>query len=101
MTREADKRSAEQVGWSLDLAALVSDVRAERVESLPADNVFSLALVLLASRFDEDELAQLLAVPEEVLDGAARYLHAQVQRELVVLALKEMGKKPKERKGNT
>ena len=91
----SDEDRAAQLALALDLASLVADVRAERVETLPEDSRFALALVLL-SRFDEGELAELLAVPEEIAEGAGRHLSAEAQRELTLCFLKDLGK----RKGN-
>jgi hypothetical protein len=89
MSGPDDEADARELSWCLDLASLVSDVRHDRPESLPRDSRFALALVLLASRFDEDELAELLAVPEEIVEGAARHLHSEVRHELIVRNLRD------------
>src|SRR5580658_1723643 len=97
---QEDAKSAAQLGIALDLAGLVSDVRAERVEHLPQNSVFLLALVVLASRFDETELAELLSVPDEVVEGAARHTHSQVRGELILRNLNDVIDKARNTKEN-
>jgi hypothetical protein len=84
----------------LDLAALVADVRADRVESLPRDSVFALALVVLACVLAQDELVERLAVPEDILEGAGRHLHAEVRCDLAARALKDLVNETKNTKEN-
>ena len=48
---------------------------------------------LSVNRFGEDDLVARLAMPEEIIEGAGRCVHAEVNNALILVALKEMGNK--------
>jgi len=97
MTREADRKSASQVAWTLDLMSLVSDARADRAQSLPADPVFALAVCALAC-MDQDAVTALLLPPEEIAQAAGRHLHSEIRHELIVRNLRDVVTKTRNRK---